>query len=132
MPVNLASEHIIEPSRASFTHQRVNAHWTCTCRKQIQENKAVQDRELAAIGNRPEAAGCMRVEVCKSHFAAQDNRDRPCEKAQNQQRPTNGFQNCGEPEKCERRDFAAVAAHSAECPKFLQTVKGESEPRDDT
>src|SRR5262245_3922987 len=58
---------------------------------EIQEHEAVDDSQLTRVQECKKAPRRVRYEVCDGHVACQDERDRTCEPAEQDQHPTDEF-----------------------------------------
>ena len=70
---------------------------------EVEEDEAVQDRALAAVQHREEAARRVRHEVADRHLAGEQEGDRPGEQAEQDQQPAADLEHRREPEQAERR-----------------------------
>ena len=72
-------------------------------RDEVQEDEAVEDRRVAAVQHREEAARRMRHPVGEGHLAREHEGHRPGEQPDHQQQPADQFQHRGEPDEAEHR-----------------------------
>src|SRR5580765_1675038 len=90
----------------------VEAYGTSSGGAQPQIGEAVEDRDFAAVGQRPEVDPDVHSKICDGHLPAQEERDRTGEQTQNDQRSAKGFKDSSRAHHGSK--FCLLAAESTE------------------
>src|SRR5262245_52956574 len=96
--------------------------------EEIQEDKAVENRRFAAVGNGPESARCVAHKVGHSHFAAQEESHGPGKQSQDYEQAAHELEHTGDPGQGQELSGGAAPSHSSEQTQdLLKTVQRKSE-----
>lgn len=116
-------------SRAAVAKDTIEApHTAASCRNE-QEDEAIQDRRIAAVQDRIEAAWRMGDPVGRGHEAGENEGHRTNEEARDQKRSADEFQNACNPGKAEGR--RPGIGRDRETEKLLRAMRHEDEGGDD-
>src|SRR5713226_3067143 len=91
------SAHLSTNGGPATLDNPVKAPHTAAGDGEIEENKAVDHRQLALIQQREKAARCMGHEVGDGHLAGEDEGYRPDEQAENEQNAADDLERAGKP-----------------------------------
>ena len=92
-------------------------------RGEVKEHEAVERGELAAIDERPETLRRMHHEISEGHFTGENERHRPRENPEEEQRAAEEFERPGKPDEREKR--RRLGRRRGEVQQFLHAMGDE-------